>query len=129
MSAPTRLIFLCTGNAARSVMAATMFADRADRAEGFDVVSAGTHVIEGLPMSSRTRKALLARGHQNRSHLSHQLTSDDIEGAALIVAMEPGHLRYIERQFPSARSRAGLFPTLVELLEDAPSPDRLAARV
>lgn len=126
VSEPTRLVFLCTGNAARSVMAATMFADRT---AGFDVISAGTHVIEGLPMSSRTRNALLALGHKNPLHRSHQLTIEDLAEAALIIAMEPGHLRYIERQFPSARRRAGLFPKLVELLELTPSPDPLADRV
>ncbi len=97
-------------------MAATMFAHRT---EGFDIVSAGTHVIEGLPMSIRTRRALAMVGHENKSHLSHQLVAADVAGADLIVAMEPGHLTYLEREFPEARRRAGMFPRIVALLEAA----------
>ncbi len=112
-------------------MAATMFADRA-RALGvrFEVGSAGTHVIEGLPMSTRTRNALSSVGHSNPEHRSHQLVASDVDDAALIVAMEPGHLKYLEREFPGARSRAGLFPRLVALLEaDGASGSPLAQRV
>ncbi len=126
MTKPTRIVFLCTGNAARSVMAATMFADRTS---GFDVVSAGTHVIEGLPMSTRTRNALAGVGHANLDHRSHQLVADDLVGAALVIAMEPGHLRYIEREFPDARDRSALFPTVVRLLEQHPVSGELADRV
>ena len=54
MTRPT-VCFLCTGNAARSVMARAMFADRAP---GWSAVGAGTLVLEGLPMSRRTRIAL-----------------------------------------------------------------------
>lgn len=112
-------------------MAATMFADRArELGVWFDVVSAGTHVIEGLPMSARTRNALSGVGHSNLDHRSHQLTARDVEGAALIVAMEPGHLKYLEREFPDARSRAGLFPRIAALLEaDNGTGTDLAERV
>ena len=112
-------------------MAATMFADRA-KAQGvrFDVVSAGTHVIEGLPMSTRTRNALSGVGHANPGHRSHQLSASDVANASLVVAMEPGHLTYLEREFPQARIRAGLFPRLVQLLEaDGAAGMPLADRV
>ncbi len=112
-------------------MAASMFADRA-REQGvrFEVGSAGTHVIEGLPMSTRTRNALNGVGHSNPEHRSHQLVTSDVADAALIVAMEPGHLKYLEREFPDARNRAALFPRIVSLLEaDGGTGTDLADRV
>ena len=51
---PRRRCFVCTGNAARSVMAGAVLSHMG----GARVVTAGTLVIEGLPMSWRTRKSL-----------------------------------------------------------------------
>ena len=47
--------FLCTGNSARSVMARAFFSSKTSE---FEATSAGTLVLEGQPMSIRTRKAL-----------------------------------------------------------------------
>ena len=51
---------LCTGNAARSVMAGFMFDALRDGRPGepLHVVTAGTHTIDGQPMGMRTRTAL-----------------------------------------------------------------------
>ena len=56
----TELLVLCTGNAARSVMAGFMFDVLGDRRPGepLHVVTAGTHTIDGQPMGLRTRTAL-----------------------------------------------------------------------
>ena len=50
------LVVVCTGNAARSVMAGAILAAHARRT--LHVTTAGTHVVEGMPMSWRTRDAL-----------------------------------------------------------------------
>ena len=54
-----RIVTLCTGNVARSVMLGYMLTTLAYTNEAdWKLRSAGTHVIEGSAMSSRTRDAL-----------------------------------------------------------------------
>jgi len=106
--------FLCTGNAARSVMAATMLRALVD---SFEVRSGGTHTIEGLPMSVRTRTALARHGLSDHSHRSHQMASTDVENADLVVAMEPLHVAWFRRHHPEGAPLTGTLRRLVRDLE------------
>lgn len=114
MSAPLRVVFLCTGNAARSVMATTM-ARAADRAD-LEIVGAGTHSIEGLPMSTRTRKSLAQFDLSDIHHRSHQLTAEDAADADVIVAFEKLNVLYVRRTFPDAAARTGTIRRIEDLL-------------
>lgn len=118
------VITLCTGNAARSVMAGAILADRVP---GLDVSTRGTAVIGGLVMSWRTRAALEALGLRAENHRSCQLTSDDLVHADLVIAMAGEHVEYIRRVEPSAAARTA---TLRRLARDLPGASgELRARV
>ncbi len=54
-----KILTLCTGNAARSVMLGYMLVTLGERAASWSVRTAGTLVSEGHAMSARTRDALL----------------------------------------------------------------------
>ena len=120
---PEILLTLCTGNAARSVMAGAMLLDGP-----LPVVTAGTHVLEGQPMSRRTRAALESVGFAADGHRSHQITERDIDDSLLILAMAAEHVAYIRRKHPAAAHRTASIKRLVRDLPPGPEPlaDRLA---
>ena len=120
------VVTLCTGNAARSVMAGAILADLAP---DLDVGTRGTAVIEGLVMSWRTRAALDELGLRADAHRSRQLTTDDLDRADLVLAMAGEHVEYVRRTHPEAAARTA---TLKRLARDLPAtdgdlPTRLAA--
>jgi protein-tyrosine phosphatase len=91
------------------------------------VTTRGTHVVEGLPMSTRTRGALAALGVRDHVHRSRQLTADDLRSADLVVAMAREHVEYVRRRYPDAAPRTGTLKRLARDLRDGSGP--LAARV
>src|SRR5665213_677012 len=93
------------------------------------IVTAGTHVIEGQPMSRRTRAALEVVGYNADGHRSHQVTDADIDSSVLILAMAAEHVAYIRRKHPDAAHRTASIKRLVRDLSPGPGPlaDRLAA--
>lgn len=132
----TELLVLCTGNAARSVMAGFMLEHLKLNAVGgsdLHIVTAGTHTIDGQPMGMRTRTALSTLPEmadaQFTKHRSRQVYEVDFVRAELVVVMEADHVRYVRRLFPDAAARTATIRRLCEDLPPAPPllGDRLAA--
>jgi protein-tyrosine-phosphatase len=91
------------------------------------VSTAGTLVVEGQPMSWRTKAALEAVGLAVPQHRSRQATPDDVGEAAVVVALAPEHVQWVRRTHPEAAARTG---TLRRLARDLPASDApLAERV
>ncbi len=126
------VVTLCTGNAARSVMAGFMMNQLAEF-EGLDlsILTAGTHVIEGQPMGQRTRLALESLGDVDTSgvgrHRSHQMTDEDVLNADVIIAMEADHVRFVRRVHETAAHKTITIHRLVRELspDERPFAERL----
>ncbi len=116
------IVFLCTGNAARSVMAAAMLRQILGEESGFMISSGGTHVLPGQPMSVRTRRALDRHGLKDPWHRSHQLDEGDVSRASLILAMEPLHRVWMQRTHPEGLAITSSMSRVVENLEPGTRP-------
>jgi protein-tyrosine-phosphatase len=128
------VLVVCTGNAARSVMAGFMLEYLAEAGGlGLRVATAGTHVVDGQPMSMRTRSALATIGVLDdvpvSRHRSRQMDDAALRGADLVVAMEADHVRYVRRRHPGAAAQTATIRRLCRDLRAGPPslPARIVA--
>jgi protein-tyrosine phosphatase len=115
------VVTLCTGNAARSVMAGAILREHV---EGLTVTTSGTHVIEGMPMSWRTREAIEALGIPVPDHRSRQATAAELDSADLVIALAGEHVRWMRRYHPKAAARTATLKRLARDLPPGPTPLR-----
>ena len=125
-----RILFICTGNTCRSVMAERLMRHVLQRA-GIDSVtaeSAGVFAIPDMLPTRETLRVLQEVGVDGSDHRARPLTAAMVEDADLIFVMESFHLDYVLRRQPSAKGKAyllkayGLFPTELEPNLNIPDP-------
>jgi protein-tyrosine-phosphatase len=98
--------------------------------EDWSIRSAGTHVVEGRAMSSRTRDALLRLNVlgdvRYGLHRGHQLSRDDVEWSDVILACAAEHVSFVRTQYPEASVKT---VTLGQLLREASIERELGAQI
>ncbi len=114
MHRPTRILFVCTGNAARSVMASALLGRYAPE---ITVCSAGTHVVEGMPAGRHVRQALREIGVPVVTHRSTQLRDEALAEVDVVVGLAREHVQFVRRHAPRRARRTA---TLRRLSRDLP---------
>jgi protein-tyrosine phosphatase len=109
----TAILFLCTANLCRSVMAQAMLATRLGaRAASASVASAGL-LESGQRPPTEVISVMAARGIDVAGHRSRRVTADDLAAADLVLGLAREHVRHAAVLLPECWSRAF---TLRELL-------------
>lgn len=130
-SQPIRnILFVCTGNCSRSVMAASIFrALAATSKSSLQVESAGTDAQPGLAPTENTRKLLEQHGIPHPDHRAKICTQELIENADLIFVMEPYHQERLLKKFPKAKEKVHLlldhYPGIEPWIKTMGIPDPL----
>jgi protein-tyrosine-phosphatase len=95
---------------------------------GLQVTTSGTHVIEGMPMSWRTRDAITSLGLEVPNHRSRQATQTELDNADLVIALAREHVGWMRRTHPPAAPRTATLQRLARELPADGSPlfERLA---
>lgn len=94
----TSILFVCTGNVFRSLVAEQALRASAGTGGGYLAGSAGIEA-KPQPVHPLVRGRLLEKGADPSGHVQRKLTDDLLAGADVVVAMGRDHQEFIRRHF------------------------------
>lgn len=122
------ILFVCTGNSCRSVMAEYLLKSMLGGRQDVDVFSAGTGVFLQTTASSETMGLLREEGIDATRHLSKSINSILLKKSDLIIVMTRMHRQQVLERVPEVEKRVYLLrefidaPTGFQTELDVPDP-------
>lgn len=96
------ILIVCVGNICRSPMGEAIFKHIAQQADiPVSISSAGIAAMEGYQADPVVKQLLTDQGIDCSWHRARQLTKEMLSEADLVLVMEDGHRKEIERIYPS----------------------------
>jgi ribose 5-phosphate isomerase B len=104
-----RILFVCTANMCRSVMAvAAMTHELSAYGKDFEVESAGVDAISNLKADKSTVQVCLIHGLDVSSHRSRQVTKEMLDQSDVVLCLAEDHKRLILSAYPKLHSKVFL---------------------
>ena len=113
----TSILFVCTANRYRSPIAEACFKDeliKRGQEQGWDVLSAGTWTMDGLPAMPDAILEAREFGLDIQGHRSQAVTADMLQRADLILVMERGQKEALQIEFQAHRQKVALLTEVAE---------------
>ncbi len=117
------VLFVCTGNSCRSVMAEYLLKKMIGGREDVEVISAGTSVFIRSGASAETVHVLRREGMDASHHQSTPLNSVMVKKADLIFAMTDAHRQHIIQKIPEVEKRVYLLREFAHNISGVRSED------
>ena len=111
------VLFVCTGNSCRSVMA-KYYLEKKLRDLGrrdIEVLSRGVMAIEGLGATQEAKQVLSEQGSDASGHFSRRISADIIRRSDLVLVMEKLHEEEVVRIAPDAKNKVFLLKEFVQM--------------
>lgn len=112
-----KILFVCTGNIARSASAQYISAQLSPPESEWVFDSAGTGAVVGAGVAPHIDKELEQRGIDFHQHSAKQVTAELLAESALVLVMEKEHLNWLVREWPQHSSKIHLLKQMARARE------------
>jgi len=119
------ILVVCTANICRSPMAAGLLRQRlaVDKVDArHRVLSAGVWAADDAPASENAIATMAERGIDISDHRSHNLASEEVAGADLILVMTHDHARMVRQTWPQYAWKVHLLSEMTGKRRDVEDP-------